>query len=65
MNIYYYYYYYYCVPILGSVIQHVKRTRHIIWSLPSVACPAVPYFSHIIKGTIFGKKKLLNINGVF
>jgi hypothetical protein len=34
-----------CV-FLDSVMQHAMRMRRII--LSSVACPAVPYFSHII-----------------
>ena len=34
--------------------------------LLSVDCPAVPYFLHyLINGTIFGKKKLLNVKSVF
>ena len=42
-----------CVSV-ALVIQHAKRMRRII--LSSVACLAVPYFSHyLINGTIFGK----------
>ena len=45
-------------------IQHVMRMRHII--LPSVACPAVLYFSTLShKRHDFGGKKLLNTKCVF
>jgi hypothetical protein len=44
------------------IIQHAESMRRII--LSSVACLAVPYFSHyLINGTIFGEK-LLNIKCV-
>jgi hypothetical protein len=43
-----------CVSV-AIVIQHAKRMRRII--LSSVACQALPYFSHyLINGPIFGEK---------
>jgi hypothetical protein len=51
-----------CVSVT-LVIQHAVRMRHII--LSSVACLALPYFSHYpINDTIFGKT-LLNIKCAF
>jgi hypothetical protein len=48
---------------VAFVIQHVKHKQHII--LLTVACQALPYFTHYLtNGTIFGKK-LLNIICVF
>ena len=55
--------YFECVSA-ALVIQQVKRVRRII--LSSVACLAVPLFPHyLINGTIFGRKKLLNMKCVF
>jgi hypothetical protein len=48
-----------CVCILVLVIGRAIRMRRII--LPSVACPAVPLFLHIISQTArFSEKMLLN-----
>jgi hypothetical protein len=52
-----------CV-FVALVIQHAKRMPLII--LSSVASPILQYFPHyLIKGTIFGEKKLLNIKYEF
>ena len=52
-----------CVCV-ALVIQHAMRMRSII--LTAVVCLAVPYFfpRYLIKGTIFGEKKLLEIKHV-
>ena len=45
-----------CV-FVALVIHHAKSMRRII--SPSVACPALPYFFHIVtNATIFGRKLL-------
>jgi hypothetical protein len=50
-----------CVAL---VIQHAKRMRRIMCLF--VACPVLTRFSTLlITGTIFEKKKLLNIKYVF
>jgi hypothetical protein len=50
----YYYMFSVCVRIVALVIRHAKRMCHII--LPSVACPALPYFSHYLKKHDFREK---------
>jgi hypothetical protein len=52
------------VYILALFIQHALRM--LLFILPSVALPALQQvFAYLIKGTIFGKKMLLNIKCVF
>ena len=54
--------YYECV-FAALVIRHAKRMRRI--KLSSVACLALPFFSHrVIKDTIFGRS-VLNTQFVF
>jgi hypothetical protein len=53
-----------CVCILALVTQHAKRMCRII--LSSVACLAVPHFSHhVTNGMAFEKKNSLTHNMPF
>jgi hypothetical protein len=61
-------YYILCVSV-ALAIQHAKRMRRII--LPSVACPALPYFStlsHKLNNfgkTLFNTKYVLILSTTF